>query len=76
MGKKFTELIIKHDASVMDNLPEPYVFVTDGDSDRLAQVVNILATKKRYRIVSHSLDKYGKWSVCIKKEEEEENQEP
>ena len=52
----------------LETLPQLYTFLVDGDSNRLAQAVNILATKKRYRVASHSKDKYGEWSVCMEKE--------
>ena len=57
MGKKtFTEQIIEGKPGVLDNLPEPYLFLVDrGDIYRLTQAVNILATKKGYRVVNQSV---------------------
>lgn len=51
----------------LENLSEPYVFVEDNDMDRLAQAVNILAKKKRYRVVSYSMIQLADKLVCMER---------
>jgi hypothetical protein len=38
----------------LETLLEPYVFLVDSDSNRLAQADNILVIKKRYRVAKSS----------------------
>jgi hypothetical protein len=45
---------------VMDNLSEPYLFLIDTQLDRLLQAVNIIAIKKGYKVVNHSVDAWNK----------------
>jgi hypothetical protein len=68
--KYLTELIIEgKEPSVLDNLPEPYLFLGDDKLDRLNQAVNIVAVKKGYRVVSQSLNtSWGNVLVLMEKE--------
>jgi hypothetical protein len=67
-GKYLTELIIEGKASVLDNLPEPYLFLGDDELDRLLHAVNIVAVKKGYRVVSQSLNSsWGNVLVLMEK---------
>jgi hypothetical protein len=59
MGKKsFIEQIIEgQPADILDNLPEPYMFLVmyKEGIHQLTRAINILATKKGYRVVNQSV---------------------
>jgi hypothetical protein len=62
MGKKtlIDQIIEGEPKEILDNLPEPYLFLSDrGNLARLEAAVNIVAVKKGkgYRVVNQSL--YG-----------------
>ncbi|MFL6485029.1 MAG: hypothetical protein ACJ70Z_10005 [Nitrososphaera sp.] len=56
----------------LDNLSQPYLFLEDKNIDQLTEAINIIATTKGYRIVSHSVMPHGTCNVCMRKEQEEE----
>jgi hypothetical protein len=54
-------------------LPEPYLIMQDRlPSDKLSKVINILAIKKVYRVVSFSVNDYFGY---VLKEEEKDKEE-
>jgi hypothetical protein len=59
MGKKtFIEQIIEGEpVDILDNLPEPYIFLAERGErlGLLTRAINILATKKGYRVVNQSV---------------------
>jgi hypothetical protein len=66
-GKKLTELIIEGKKSaVLDNLPEPLLFLDDDDLSRLNQAVNILVVNRGYRVLNISQG-FGHYTVCLEK---------
>ena len=66
-GLYITELIVEGKFS-FDELPEPYLFLIDDELDRLLKAINIVATKKGYRVVSVSAS-LGQWTACLEKME-------
>lgn len=80
MGKKIETVTPEHvieaeERSLLDHknflilLSEPYLFLTDHKLDRLTQAINILATKKGYRVLNQSIDAWNKnIIVCMEKQ--------
>jgi hypothetical protein len=52
----------------MDTLPQPYLFLEDTNIDQLTEAMNLIALKKGYRVVSHSVMPHGTCNVCMMKE--------
>jgi hypothetical protein len=73
MGKYLTELIIEGKPSVMDNLPEPYIFLVDKELKRLQEAVNILATEKGYRVINQSVTPVQYVYVLMEKKSSSKN---
>lgn len=55
----------------LDNLPQPYLFLEDTNMEILTEAINILAVRKGYLVVSHSVMPHGTCNVCMKKKEGE-----
>jgi hypothetical protein len=65
-----TKDIIKGKIS-LDDLPQPYLFLEDTNMENLTDAINILATRKGYRVVSHSVMPHGTCNVCLIRDKEE-----
>ncbi|HET6715669.1 MAG TPA: hypothetical protein VFG90_00965 [Nitrososphaeraceae archaeon] len=64
MGKYITELIVEGKLP-LDELPESYLFLIDDTLNRLLKAINIVATEKGYRVVSHSVDAFTKNNINL-----------
>jgi precorrin-6B methylase 2 len=75
MGKQKTliEQIIEGDpVDILDNLPEPYMFLI-GKGEHLhllIRAINILATKKGYRVVNQSVTPVQSVYVLLEKKQQ------
>ncbi len=74
MGKKtFIEQIIEGEpVDILDNLPEPYLFLVMYKEGlyQLTKAINILATKKGYRVVSQSVTPVRYVYVLLEKQKQ------
>jgi hypothetical protein len=52
----------------LDNLPHPFLFLKDKNIEQLTEAKYIIAIRKGYRVVSHSVIPHGTCNVCMKKE--------